>query len=169
MATKTKASKAKAPVEDLELEDLDTDVEETEASAKAKKGSKAKDTITFGVPHLCEYLTEKTGKTVTGRELRAQIRRMARDESGRVNREITQDNRSRYDWPDGLKDPEVKAIIAAYEDGEPEVAKQKALADLKERGAKKKKDKAAKGGKSKKAPKAEVEDDEDDFEVDDDE
>jgi hypothetical protein len=168
MATKTKTKASKAVEEDLELEDLDEDVEETETSAKAKKGTTAKESITFGVPHLSAYLTEKTGKTVTGRELRAQIRRMARDDSGRVNREITQDNRSRYDWPKGLKDPEVKAIIAAYEDGEPEVAKQKALADLKERGAKKKKDKAAKAGKTKKTKVVEP-DDEDDFEVDDDE
>jgi hypothetical protein len=176
MATKARAKASKATeVEDdeLELEDLDEDVEETETSAKSKKGSsKAQSEVTFGVADLAAHLSELTGKTVTGRELRAQIRRMVRDNSGRVERDISPQNRTRYDWPAKLKDPEVKAIIKAYMDGEPEVAKKKALDELKERGAKKKAEKAKKRAKEEKAKaKAAVEeadDEDDDFEVEDD-
>ena len=171
------ATKKKAPVvdevEDLELEDLDETEAEDEAEAKSKKTSKkAADAPKYGVPWLCQLLSEKFGKTVTPRELRAQLRRMARDNSGRIEREISPDNRNRYSWT-GPKDPEVLAVIAAYEGGEPDEAKAKALADLKKRGEAKKakkraeKEKAEKA-KSKKAKAAEADDEDDDFEVDED-
>lgn len=177
-ATKRAAKKAApAPepeVEDVELEE-DEDLDELEADEveDAPKKSSAQE-VTFGVSDLCKWLTEKTGKKVTPRELRTLIRKMARDGKGRVDRVITAGNRTRYDWPDGLKDPEVKAIVKAFRDGELEADKQEKLQALKDRKAKK--DAEAKpaakktAAKKKAAPVEEVEDDEDeDLELEDDE
>jgi len=176
MAAKTTAkSKAKktaepAPVEtdELELEEVD----EEEAAPTAKKS--AQQEVTFGASDLAKLLGEKAGKPVSTRELRTLIRKMARDGSGRVNREITAGNRTRYNWS-GPNDPEVQAIIAAFEGGELEADKQAKLAELKERKAAKKaageptgkKAKKGKGKAAKAAPAVEVEDE--DLELDDDE
>jgi hypothetical protein len=120
-----------------ELEDEDEEVEEDEVvvPAKSRKASaqeRAKSAVTFGVQHLSEVIEKETGKTVTTRELRQLIRKMARDESGRVQREIVAGNRARYDWPKGKNDPEVKAIIAAFKGGELEADKKEKLDALKE-------------------------------------
>jgi predicted RNA-binding protein YlqC (UPF0109 family) len=173
MATKTKASKAKAskateaPVED-ELEELEGDeVEET----TTKKGGQEE--VTFGASDLARHLSEKSGKTVSARELRTLIRKMARDGSKRVNREITAGNRTRYNWS-GPEDPEVQAIIAAFEGGELEADKQAKLQELKDRKAAKKAageptGKKGKKGKGKKAAPVEEPADDDELELDDDE
>lgn len=178
--TKTTSKKAAAPVEDdeddeeveveedeeLELEDLDADVEEDEAPKR-----KANE-VDFGVAHLAQYLTEKTGKTVTTRELRALIRKMAREDNPRVQREIIAGNRSRYNWPDGLKDPEVKAIVKAVTGGEMEADKRAKLEELKANKAKKTaaagKSTSKKGKKAKPAPEPEDDDDVEEIEIDDD-
>lgn len=174
MAKKTtkQAPKPEPDVEDeeLELEDLDTDVEDDEGETK----SKVKE-VTFGASDLAKYLSEKTGKTITPRDLRALIRKMAREENARVKREITPGNRTRYDWPLGLKDPEVKAIVKAVTGGEMEADKKAKLEQLKANKAKKSADKtktAGKKGKKGKAAPVEEPDDEDDIEeidIDDDE
>jgi hypothetical protein len=178
-ATKGKAaSKKTAPPpadEELELDAVGED-EVEEAPAKVPE-------VTFGASDLAAYLSETAGKTVTARELRTLIRKMARDGTKRVNREITPGNRTRYDWS-GVDDPEVKAIISAYEGGELEADKKAKLDDLKKRKAEKKaagqpvgkkarakaaKEEAAatKASKKKKAAPVEVEDD-DDLDLDDD-
>lgn len=161
MATKKKAAPAKNEEvdEDVELEDLDADVESDEAPAKSKAQE-----VEFGASDLARHLSELTGKTVTPRDLRALIRKMAREETPRVDREIKAGNRSRYNWPGGLKNPEVIAIITAVTGGEMEADKQAKLAELKEKKAKKKatEGKAGKKGKGKKT--APVEDDDDDVE-----
>lgn len=163
-ATKKTAAKKPAPEPELELEELDEDeVEE----APAKKS--AAQEVTFGASDLARHLSETSGKKVTPRELRTLIRKMARDGSGRVDREITAGNRTRYNWS-GLKDPEVKAIIKAFEGGELEADKQAKLAELKERKAAKKAageptGKKAKGKGKKAAPV--VEDDDEDLDLDD--
>lgn len=159
MATKTKtkaAPKADEVDEDLELEDTDDDVE----GEKATK-SKAQE-VTFGVANLAKFLSKKMGKEISTRDLRTQIRRMAREDNARVNRVITAGNRTRYDWPDGLQDPEVKRIIAAVTGGELDEGKKAALNALKE---KKAKEKAAGGTPSKKTKsKAKVEEPEEELE-----
>lgn len=176
-ATKTKRSattKKAAPApeveeEDDELEELEEDAVE-EAAPKAKKGAQAE--VTFGVQDIVKHLTSK-GHKVNARGLRTLIRKMARDGSNRVEREIVAGNRTRYDWPKGVKDPEVKAIIKAFEAGELEADKQEKLAALKAN--KQKKDKAegkvtgkkTKGGKKAK-PAPVVEDDDEDLELEDD-
>ena len=133
MATRTKKAPVEAEVEeDLELDELDEDVAEEEAPA-----SKAQE-VTFGVRNLSDYLTKKLGKEIKPKDLRTLIRKMAREESPRVEREVVPGNRSRYDWPDGLKDPEVKAIIAAVTKGELEQGKKEALDALKARKAEQK-------------------------------
>lgn len=167
---KTKTKKA-APVEevddddDVELEDLDEDVDEDEAPAK-KGGSQQE--VTFGIRDLAALIKEKTGKEYTPRELRTLIRKMARDGSGRIDREITAGNRTRYDWPDGASDPEVKAILKAVKGGEIEAGKKEALDKLKEQKAKKNAQKAKAEGtskkKGKKAAKVEEPEDVDDLE-----
>lgn len=189
MAAKTKSKKSKATEEvevledeDVELEDLDTDVEDEEqAKPKGGKAKKGAEEVEFGVSDLCTYLTKKTGKEVKPRELRTLIRKMAREEEARVDREVIPGNRSRYNWPGGLKNPEVKAIIKAVTGGEMEADKAEKLAKLKEDKAKKtaaKKAAAEKGGAKAKGKKgkgkkvAEPEPDDDDveeIELDDDE
>lgn len=183
MATKTRKKAAPAPEvdeveddDDVELEELDAEVEDDDAP-KAKK-SKAQE-VTFGVADLCAHLQKLTGKEIKPRELRTLIRKMAREDNARVDREIVPGNRTRYDWPKGLKDPEVKAIIKAVTGGEMEADKKAKLEQLKEDKAKKSAAKKAKGeakGKGKKrkaAPEPEEVDDDEveelDLEDDDDE
>lgn len=171
-STKKTASKKAAPApepvdEELELEEV-ADEEETEAPAK--KG--ASQEVTFGASDLARHLSETSGKKVTPRELRTLIRKMARDGSGRVNREITAGNRTRYNWS-GLNDPEVQKIIEAFNSGELEADKQAKLAELKENKAKKKAageptgKKAKKGKKAQKAAPVEAEEDDEDLDLDD--
>lgn len=169
-STKSKKSQKAAEPEELELEEVEGD----EAEASTTKGGQEE--VTFGASDLARYLAEKTGKKVTPRELRTLIRKMARDGSKRVNREITPGNRTRYNWS-GPEDPEVQAIIAAFEGGELEADKQAKLAELKENKAKKQAAKKAekekaegkKGKKGKKSEPAAEADDSDDLELDDDE
>lgn len=158
MATRTK--KAPEVEEDMELDELDEDVAEEEGAASSKANE-----VTFGVRNLAEYLTKKLGKEIKPKDLRTLIRKMAREDNPRVEREVVAGNRSRYDWPDGLKDPEVKAIIAAVTKGELEQGKKEALDALKARKAEQKAAGETPKKKSKKAaPKVEeveeVEDDE---------
>ena len=177
----TPAKPAPTPEPEEELEELgDEEFEEIEElseaeAAAATKKPRANADVTFGVAHLAEHLTQKSGQEVTTRELRTLIRRMARETERtggpRVNREIVPGNRTRYDWPLGLKDPEVKAIIAAYMGGEAKEAKQEALNALKERNAAARAEKAktpakpaAKKAPSKKAPEPVVEEDDSDDE-----
>lgn len=168
MATKKGTAKGKTKAEevdeDVELEDLDTDAEESE-------GSKGSDEVEFGASDLAKHLSKLTGKEVSPRELRSLIRKMAREDKPRVDREIKAGNRSRYNWPGGLDNPEVKAIIKAVTGGEMEADKQAKLAELKEKKAKKKasETKGSKGkGKGKKAAAVENDDDVEEIEVDDD-
>jgi hypothetical protein len=156
--TKTKAEEPEADEDDLELEDLDTDAEEDEDD-KPKSQE-----VEFGASDLAKYLSEKTGKTISPRDLRALIRKMAREDTPRVNREITPGNRTRYNWPGGLKNPEVKQIVKAVTGGEMEADKKAKLEELKARKAKKtvEKAKAKKGKKAKAAEVEEIDVDEDD-------
>ncbi len=138
MATRrpTKKAAAKPPVEEPEevLEDEEFDeVEEGEVEeAPAKKSSgPGRPTVDFGIRHVCDILTKKTGKTVEPRELRTLARRLARDEQNqRIDREIVAGNRTMYSWPDA-NHPEVKALMAAYLGGEGEIEKKQKLDALK--------------------------------------
>lgn len=166
MANKRKAKAPEPEVEELD-EELEVEVEEDADEETEEKPTKsAKQEVTFGVKDLADYLSEKTGKTITTRELRTQIRRMAREENPRVKREVVPGNRTRYDWPKGLKDPEVKAIIKAVLAGELEAGKKEALEKLKEQKAAKKakgeggKAKGKKGKGKKATPPPEEDDDE---------
>jgi hypothetical protein len=138
---------ATAVVEEVELDELDDDVTEEEGTGSTKSE------VTFGVRDLADHLSQATGTTIKPKDLRTLIRKMAREDKPRVEREVVAGNRSRYDWPDGLKDPEVKAIIAAVTKGELEQGKKEALDALKARKAETKATTPAKGKK----PKAKVE------------
>lgn len=159
---KSKDTKTTDVEDDVELEDLE---ESTEGDGAAKSKAPA---VEFGASDLAAHLTELTGKKVTPRDLRALIRKMAREETPRVDREVIAGNRSRYDWPGGLKNPEVKAIIKAVTGGEMEADKQAKLAELKEKKAKKVAAEGKKGkkGKGKAAPAPEEDDDVEEIEVD---
>ncbi len=156
-ATKAKARRVVEPedVEEEELEELDDDEVQV---APARKQSAD---VAFGAADLAKLLSERLDRKVTPRELRMQLRRMARD--GRINREVIPGNKTRYSWS-GPSDPEVKAIIKAVTDGELDAAKQEQLAALKERKVKQEaaKDKATKkrsgGGKKRRKPVVEEED-----------
>lgn len=139
MATRKKAAPAPDPEEvedeDLELEELDEAVEEEKPAKKTGRKKRA-DAPAFGIQELCALLEAKTGKAYNPREVRTQLRKMAREENARINREITPENRQRYSWT-GPDDPEVLAVIAAVTGGEIEKSKKEALDALKERKAKK--------------------------------
>jgi hypothetical protein len=160
MATKKTAAKKTTKPAVEELEELDEAVE--------SDGKSAKDEVIFGVADLAALLSENADKAVTTRELRTLIRKMARDGSGRVDREIKAGNRTRYSWS-GPNDPEVKQIIEAFNAGELEADKQEKLAALKARKAEKKAAGEPTGKEAKKAKAVEVEEDDDELELDDDE
>lgn len=163
--------------EDDELEELEEDeVEENKPTTKKSAGRDAG--ITFGIQQLVALINEQTGDTTNPRAVRTLIRKMARDESGRVEREIKAGNRERYNWT-GPNDAEVVAIVAAYKGGELEAEKKAKLDALKQSKAAKlaaakaeagdapakKAKKTATKTKAKAAPVEEVEDDEElDFE-----
>lgn len=150
-AKKTTASKAKpAPtpeVEEEELEELETETDEAdgdddeleeleedeveESKPTTKKSAGRDANITFGIQQLVALINEQTGDTTNPRAVRTLIRKMARDESGRVDREIKAGNRERYNWT-GPNDAEVVAIIAAYKGGELEAEKKAKLDALKQ-------------------------------------
>jgi hypothetical protein len=168
-----KSTKPAAPVVEDDIEDDDEleELEEDEVEEAAPKKS-TRPEVTFGVSDLSKYLVSQ-GHKVDARGLRTLIRKMARDGSNRVDREIVAGNRTRYDWPKGTKDPEVKAIIKAFLGGELEEDKKEKLQALKDRKATA--DKAAgkvKGKKTKAGKKAKpapvVEDDDEDLELEDD-
>ena len=181
--TATKSKPVEEEVEDeLELDDedgedelteLDED-EESETPTRSKKGGRRDDEVTFGVRHLCDHLAKMTGKTYTPRDVRILLRKLARN--GQIDREITQGNRTRYDWPKGLEDPEVKKVIKAVKGGQIEEGKKEALDALKARKAAgeigQKTTKSSKATKSKakakaKPPVEEEEFDDEDFEDED--
>src|SRR5690349_6253800 len=168
---KSTKSKKEAPAPEVVDEELD-EVEGDEVEETSGKSKSGQEEVVFGASDLAKLLSEKSGKTVSARELRTLIRKMARDGSGRVNREITAGNRTRYNWS-GVDDPEVQAIIKAFDDGELEADKQAKLQQLKEQKAAKKaagEPTGKKGKKGKKAskPKPEpvVEEDDDDEDLD---
>jgi hypothetical protein len=160
----------------LDEDDEDEDIVETVKTKKApakKKARRQSQEVTFGVRDLCDWLTEHNdqGKVYQPKDVRNLIRKMAREDTPRVDREVIPGNKSRYDWPQGIKDPEVKRIIKAVQKGEIEQARKEQLDSLKERKAAK--DAAAGKGKSAKVKAAaktkavDLEDDDEDFEDED--
>lgn len=161
----------KPPVEedeDLELELEDGDVEEDDEEDEAPKTKKAADEVAFGASDLAALLSKKLGKEIKTKDLRTLLRKMAREENPRISREVIPGNKSRYSWS-GPDDPEVKRIVKAVTGGELEAGKREALEKLKEKKAAQKtaETKATKSKKPKPAPV--VEDDDEDFELDDEE
>ena len=147
MATKSKAATA--------VVDDDEDVEEVEEADTET----AEDAV-WGVRDLIALVKTKTGKEYKPREVRTQLRAMAR--KGQINREIIAGNKTRYAWS-GPDDPEVKAFIKAVKGGEIEANKKAALDKLKADKAKKTaaSDKAGTKGKGTKAAAPPADDDED--------
>lgn len=140
--------KTKAPAEDEELEDLESELDELsedepeEKPAKKSKKSADEDEV-WGVSDLCDLVKAETGKEYSTRDMRTLLRKMAREDKPRVNREVIAGNRARYSWT-GPDDPEVKQVLKAVGKGEIEAGRKEALAKLKEQGeAKKAKKKAA--------------------------
>ena len=144
VAKKTAAKPVK-PVEPEidELEELEADevepeemeeIEEDEPAPKPRKAKAERKTpeVTFGIADLARYLSEGREKPVTTRELRTLARKLAKDGSGRVDREIIPGNRARYDWP-GIDHPEVQALINAFNSGELEEDKRAKLQALKDK------------------------------------
>lgn len=143
----------KAATTVVEDEDEDVEVEDTEeADAEVE-------TI-WGVQDLIKLVKTKTGKDYKPREVRTQLRAMAR--RGEIDREIIPGNKQRYSWS-GPDDAEVKAFIKAVKGGEIEKNKKAALDKLKADKAKKTAGKATKTTTSKKGKPA-PEPDEDDEE-----
>lgn len=141
--------------EDEEMEELEEDEVADEKPTTKKNSATAE--ITFGIRDLVDLIKKKTGQDTDPRGIRTLIRKMARDGSGRVNREITPGNRTRYDWS-GPNDPEVVKIVDAFKAGELEQEKQAKLTALKEQ-------KAAKTAAKKAATAQTVEEDEGDDEA----
>ena len=139
-ATKKTATKAKA------------------APAKKKVETKpAEPETVFGVGDVAALIQTKTGEVVKNRDLRTLLRKMAND--GRLEREIVAGNRTPWSF-EGPEDPEVEAIIEAFENGELAADKKAKLDALKER-------KAAERAAKKAAAEAEAEEvDEEELEED---
>lgn len=154
----TMAKKTAAPVDDDDVEDAE--IVEDEDDETPAKGKKVEDEV-WGVRALIALVKEKTGKEYKPREVRTQLRAMAK--AGTIDREIIPGNKSRYSWS-GPDDPEVKAFIKAAKGGAIEENKKAALDKLKSDKAKKDaakgKSEPAKGKGKKTAPPAD--DDEDD-------
>jgi hypothetical protein len=159
--TSTKAAKPASTPEPEELdeefeEEVDEDLEELEedepSTIKPATKKSATADVTFGIRDLVALIKKKTGEDTDPRAIRTLIRKMARDKSGRVNREIVAGNRTRYDWS-GPNDPEVLAIVEAFKGGELEEEKKAKLDKLKA-------DKAAKAAAKKAAAEAGEGDDE---------
>jgi hypothetical protein len=160
-----------------EDDDEDEDIVETVKTKKApakKKARRQSQEVTFGVRDLCDWLTEHNdqGKVYQPKDLRNLIRKMAREDTPRVDREVIAGNKTRYDWPQGVKDPEVKRIIKAVQKGEIEQARKEQLDSLKERKAAKdaaagKTKSAAKTKQAAKTKAVELDDEDEDFEDDD--
>lgn len=155
-----------------ELDELDEDEVEEEAPKAKRKSTQAP--VAFGVKDLVTYINKRwPDQKVDARGLRNLIRKLARDGSNRVDREIVPGNRERYDWG-SVQNPEVKRIIKALLGGELEADKQEKLAKLKESQAAKKAAAAKLTGrkKVKARPKpvvAEVDEDDEELELDEDE
>lgn len=163
MAARRKTAPKPAPVEEPEVEEVLDDeefdeVEEAEANEAPAKKATNRPTVEFGIRQVCDLIKSKHGKDVTPRDLRVLARRLARDESGRIDREIVAGNRSQYSWS-GPNDPEVKALVKAFLGGEGDEEKKAKLQELKDRQAAKKPAKTAAPAKKtakKKAPEPEV-------------
>jgi hypothetical protein len=172
MATQTKSKRKPEPVE--ELEELDDDVElegldEELTDTPKKKRAKRADAPEFGIQELCAFLQRQTGKAYKPREVRTLIRKMARDGSGRIEREIVPGNRARYSWS-GTKDPQVQSILKAVSGGEIESSRKDALAKLKEQNDAKRAAKRAEREKAEAKAKTKTRrpvDEDDDDDVDD--
>ena len=179
MPTKRSTKKAAAPVVEPEIDEVvgDEEFEEVEDAEEVAEPAKAKGTgrpqVDFGIRQVCDILSEKTGKDVTPRELRVLARRLAKDNTGRIDREIVPGNRTQYSWS-GPNDPEVKALIKAFVAGEGEIEKKAKLDALKASQAAKpaapKKTTAKKAAAKKIAPPvAEIDEEEEELDLDDDE
>jgi len=142
MATKKPAAKAKAAPAKAAPKAAEAEVVEEE---------------TFGVSDIVELIKVRTGKVVKTRDLRILLRKMARD--GRLNREIIAGNRNRWTWS-GPEDPEIDAILDAYEAGELEQDKQEKLQALKDRKAKQKAEAAAAAAEEAEGDDEELDEDE---------
>lgn len=154
--TATKPAKSEDVEDEVDLEELaEDDEEETPAKAKASA-------VTFGVADLCAVLSKKLGKEYKPKDLRTLIRKMAREDNARVDREIIPGNKSRYDWPLGLEDPEVKRIVKAVTGGELEAGRREALEKLKANKAAKQAAEKGSGKTSTKASKKSAPVDDDD-------
>lgn len=134
----------------------------TAAKAKTTKAAPAPapaatEEAVFGVAQVAEIIQTRTGEVVKNRDLRTLLRKMAND--GRLTREIVPGNRAPWVF-EGPEDPQVEAIVEAYENGELAADKKEKLDALK---AKKAAERAAK----KAAAEAEAEEIEED-EVDED-
>jgi hypothetical protein len=167
-AKRTVKKAAKPAPPPVEVEDDLEELEEDEVEDTSTKKSSAHQ-VTFGASDLAALVSVGRDKPVTPREIRTLIRKMARDGSKRVQREIIAGNRSRYDWS-GPDDPEVKAIIAAFNGGELEADKKEKLDALKARKAAKVAETGPKPAKTKKVAKVveEVEEDDEELELEDD-
>jgi hypothetical protein len=142
MPPKNKSTKAAAPADELEeLDDAFEELDETPAPApkKSAKSTAAKpstkaaapvdedaeEPVRFDTSWLATMVTEATGETVDGRQVRMLLRKMVAD--GELAREVGTD-RTRYHFPKGLSDPTVKAVIKRVKGGEIKAQKAESLA-----------------------------------------
>lgn len=151
MATK-KASKKAQPVEEVEIDEI-----EAAEEAPKKKAAPKRPEIEFGTKELAEHVNAETGKSYDAYALRILLRKLAKE--GVITRDDST-GRARYSFS-GPKDPQVKAIIKAVNEGGAEKAKTERLEGLKE---KRKATPKKKASKAKAAP-VEEEIEEDDLDV----
>lgn len=128
------------------------------AAPKAAPAPKAaaQPTIEFGSAWLVEHVNEQAGTSYSASSLRILLRKLTKE--GVLARDS--EGRSRYNFPKGANDPQVKAIVKAVKSGAAETARQERLDELKAtRKAAPKKAAAAPARKSRKAAPVVDEDD----------
>jgi hypothetical protein len=139
--TGKKAQKVVDEIDDLELEELEEDepVEErsTRKSKRSRRERKAREekparaersgdgAVTFGAKDLADHLD------IEPKALRGLLRKMAAE--GEITRDFGEGERPRYNWPKGVKDPDVQKIIKRVKSGAIEEARAEQLERLKGR------------------------------------
>lgn len=163
--TRTRKTAAKKkpepePVDEDDESDDEDDEDEAPAPVKGKKAAAKsapkREEPKYGTKWLAEYLSEKLGREIASYDLRAVLRRMARN--GELDREVGA-TRERYSFG-GAKDPVVKSILETVKSGAIDKDKKAKLEELKA--------KKAKGKKKVEEPEEELEDEVEDLDDDED-
>ena len=178
--TEVEAEVTDDDVDDLEVEDVEDEPEPAPKKTRAKKAADGeekpakppREVIEYGSAWLAEHVNAEAGTTYNAFAIRTLLRRLVKE--GLVKRDVGED-RSRYNFTGGAKDPVAVAVVKYVKSGADEAAKKAKIAEAKAAAAAKKAAEApaesaakpARKTKAKAAPAPEPEDDDEDEEIED--